>query len=133
MNKNKLDFETWNKIKQNIHFKEHGNIYPREGQVWMILTGKNIGREQNGSGHLFSRPAIVIKKFNSEIMWVVSLSSQQKPLDFYINFNDPNNKAVSAIIAQLKLVSIKRFVRKLYTADIKTHKEIKQKIINYLS
>jgi hypothetical protein len=44
----------------------------------------------------------------------VPLSTKQKRFDFYFNFTDPNKSPVSAILAQMKLVSIKRLQRKMY-------------------
>ena len=42
-------------------------LFPQLGEIWMCALGKNIGREQNGGGESFSRPMLVIKKFNNEI------------------------------------------------------------------
>jgi hypothetical protein len=48
------------------------------------------------------------------MFWVVPLSTKQKNLDFYFNYDDPNGVPVAAILAQLRLVSIKRFHRNVY-------------------
>src|SRR3990167_7166430 len=89
-------------------------LMPQLGEIWMCALGKNIGREQNGGGKNFSRPMLVIKKFNNEIFWVLPLSTKQKKIDFYYNFKDKNNQDVSVIISQIRLIYIKRFERKLY-------------------
>ena len=94
----------------------------------MSSLGKNIGFEQNGSGTNFSRPVLVIKKFNNHMFWCASLSTKQKKFDFYYNFTDHNGEKVSVILAQLKLVSVKRLKRKLYEIQPNTFKEIKRKI-----
>jgi len=44
----------------------------------------------------------------------VPLSTKQKKFDFYFNYTDPEDRKVSAILAQLKLISVKRLRRKLY-------------------
>jgi hypothetical protein len=51
----------------------------------MCSLGKTLRREQDGGSQEFSRPVLVVKKFNNEIFWVVPLSTKQKPLDFYFN------------------------------------------------
>ena len=51
------------------------------------------------------------------MFWVIPLSSKQKSLDFYLNFNDYQNNNVSLILSQLKLFSVKRFQRKIYTLN----------------
>jgi mRNA interferase MazF len=98
----------------------------------MSSFGKNIGYEQDGNGSGFSRPVLVIKKFNNQMFWCVPLSTHQKEIDFYFNYVDPSGTAVSAILAQLKLLSVKRFQRKLYEIDTPMFIEIKEKLINFL-
>lgn len=114
MDENK-EYDRWNEIKKAL--QSSGNIpnyFPREGEVWMSSIGKNVGYEQNGSGDNFSRPLLVVKKFNNHMFWCVPLSTKQKKFDFYFNFTDPNGEKVSAILAQMKLVSVKRLIRKIY-------------------
>jgi mRNA interferase MazF len=127
------DFDAWNKIKKRIDISnESVSLYPKEGQVWMICLGRNIGFEQNGIGQSFSRPVLIIKKFNNNMFWCVPLSTKQKKLDFYFNYTDPVNYKVSAILAQMKLASVKRFKRKLYDLDLVTFEVIKTKLKSFL-
>jgi mRNA interferase MazF len=127
------DFDTWNELKKKIQLTNSEPAYfPQEGEVWMSSLGKNIGYEQNGSGDNFARPMLVVKKFNNHMFWCVPLSTKQKRFDFYFNFTDPNGQKVSAILAQMKLVSVKRLKRKLYeiTPDLLT--QIKEKLKDFL-
>ena len=127
------DFDLWNELKKQLNFEDdHQNRFPKEGEVWVTILGKNIGFEQNGGGTMFSRPILVIKKFNNHMFWVVPLSSRQKELDFYFNFTDPNNEKASAILAQLRLISIKRLKRKLYILNTILFIQIKDKIHSLL-
>lgn len=98
----------------------------------MSSLGKNIGYEQNGSEDNFSRPVLVIKKFNNHMFWCIPLSTKQKPFDFYFNFIDPNNEKVSVILAQLKLVSVKRLKRKLYNIDSETFVKMREKLRDFI-
>jgi mRNA-degrading endonuclease toxin of MazEF toxin-antitoxin module len=129
------EFDKWNELKKKIN----ANIliiepdrFPKEGEVWMSAIGKNIGYEQNGSGDNFSRPILIIKKFNNHMFWSVSLSTKQKEFDFYYNYTDPNGDKVSAILAQLKLISVKRLNRKLYEMPEEQLKEIKIRLKGFL-
>lgn len=74
----------------------------------------------------------MIKKFNNQMFWCASLSTKQKKFDFYYNFTDPNGEKVSVILAQLKLVSIKRLKRKLYEIQMDMLKEIRGKMRGFL-
>lgn len=107
-------FDVWNEMKKKIAQEPLKKIFPKEGQVWMCLLGKNIGFEQDGSLENYSRPVLIVKKFNSKMFWCIPLSSHQKEFDFYKNFIDPNGKEASLILAQLRLLSPKRFFRYLY-------------------
>ena len=109
------NFDSWNELKKKVDGEiNEPDRFPKEGEVWISTLGKNIGFEQNGSGDNFSRPVLIIKKFNNHMFWSVPLSTRQKKFDFYYNFIDVNNNKVSVILAQLKLISIKRLKRKLY-------------------
>jgi len=98
----------------------------------MSNLGKNIGFEQNGSGDNFSRPILIVKKFNNHMFWAVSLSTKQKDFDFYFNYTDLHDQKVSAILAQMKLVSVKRLKRKLYEIPDQLFDQMKQKIKSFL-
>ena len=63
---------------------------------------------------VFSRPVLVVKKFNNEGFWVVLLSTKQQPLDFYFNYVDPSGAPLAAVLAQLRRVSINRLRRDIY-------------------
>ena len=130
----KNDFDKWNEIKKQIETDPcQSEYFPQVGEVWMSAVGKNIGFEQNGSGEKFSRPMLVIKKFNNQMFWSVPLSTRQKSLDFYYNFTDPNNEKVSVILAQMKLVSLKRLNRKMYDISPDNLREIKIGLISFLA
>lgn len=127
------DFDHWNELKKKIEVSEpEPEKFPKVGEVWMSNLGKNIGYEQNGSGDNFSRPVLIVKKFNNQMFWCVVLSTKQKKFDFYFNYTDPNGEKVSAILAQLKLTSIKRLRRKLYDFDKHKLEEVKSRLKSFL-
>ena len=77
------EFDIWNQLKKKIDSLDFlCNRYPKEGEVWMISVGKNIGFEQNGSGSNFSRPVLVIKKFNNQMFWLYHFLQNKKTLIF---------------------------------------------------
>ncbi len=125
------DFDKWNKEKQLLNIK-NSKSYPHVRDVRICKLGINIGREQNGGKKDFSRPVLVIKKFNSTMFWVVPLSTKQKKLDFYYNFTDKNGNKVAVILAQMKLVSVNRFERMLYKLDSREFRNILTKLIGFL-
>ena len=127
------DFNRWNELKKKID--EKNNVldnFPKEGEVWMSDVGLNIGYEQNGSEDNFSRPMLIVKKFNNHMFWAIPLSTKQKDFDFYFNYTDPNDQKVSAILAQMKLVSVKRLKRDIYVVSDKLFDEIRKKLKSFL-
>ena len=127
------DFNRWNELKKKIDVNEDiPNNFPREGEVWMTDIGLNIGYEQNGSEDNFSRPMLIIKKFNNHMFWAIPLSTKQKDFDFYFNYTDPSGQKVSAILAQMKLVSVKRLKRDIYILPKELFDQIKQKLKFFL-
>ncbi len=126
-------FDVWNELKKKINDEtDKPDRFPKEGEVWMSALGRDIGSEQNGGGDNFSRPVLIVKKFNNLMFWSIPLSTKQKKFDFYYNFIDPSKAKVSAILAQLKLVSIKRLKRKLYDLSNAQLQEVKSKLKAFL-
>jgi mRNA interferase MazF len=127
------DFDRWNEIKKRLaHDAPLPAAFPKNGEVWMCTLGKNLGREQNGGPGDFSRPVLVIKKFNNEMFWVVPLSTKQKPLDFYFNYSDPSGAPVAAVLAQLRLVSINRFRGDMYVLPATLLRDLRARLRAFL-
>lgn len=123
------DFDNWNGLKKKIdRINCPSESFPQESEVWICILGKNIGQEQNGKGGKFSRPVLILKKFSNHLFWIVPLSSKQKDLIYYHNFTDPFGCAVTAILSQIRLVSIKRMGRKAYIMPREISEQIKEKI-----
>ncbi|OGI78664.1 hypothetical protein A3C57_01980 [Candidatus Nomurabacteria bacterium RIFCSPHIGHO2_02_FULL_33_12] len=127
------DFDSWNELKKKIDTRDGVlDNFPKEGEVWMSDVGLNIGYEQNGSEKNFSRPMLIVKKFNNHMFWAIPLSTKQKSFDFYFNYTDPNGQKVSVILAQMKLVSVKRLKRDIYILPNELFVQIKQKLKSFL-
>ena len=127
------DFNRWNELKKKIDGNESAlDKFPKEGEVWMSDVGLNIGYEQNGSEDNFSRPVLIVKKFNNHMFWAIPLSTKQKGFDFYYNYTDPNSQRVSAILAQMRLLSVKRLRRDMYVMPKEIFEQIKKRIKTFL-
>ena len=98
----------------------------------MCRLGRNVGIEMNGGADDFSRPVVIIKKFNNGMFWAVPLSTKQKDLTFYYNFTDVHGWRVSAVVSQLRLISIKRLKRYLYALPDNHFEAIREQLIGNL-
>lgn len=59
------DYDKWNILKQHLEKKE--GIYRgfKEADVWWVSLGVNIGDEQDGKSSHFSRPVLILRKYNN--------------------------------------------------------------------
>ena len=107
------DFDKWNQEKKVVDQKVINKdlfFYPRE--IWWCAAGLNIGVEANGKHENFERPMLIIKKFNSEMVWVVPLTTQGKDNTYYYKLEHELIKSW-VIISQIKTISTKRLLRKI--------------------
>jgi hypothetical protein len=126
------NYDGWNQLKQQLELSElTGHFRARE--VWFCSIGINVGREQDGQNVLFERPVLILKTFTPELFWGVSLSTKIKPTNpYYLSFRH-GGEEFSAIISQLRLYDTKRLIRKLYTLEPTTFKEIQLRLIQELA
>jgi mRNA interferase MazF len=104
-------YDEWNKIKKQIDSKTKISI-PKEREVYWASIGENIGFEQNGKSKFFTRPVLVLKRFNKNIFFGIPLSTQIKDGNFFFTFR-LNDKQSNALLVQGKLFDIKRLEKKI--------------------
>ncbi len=108
------DFDTWCKKKSKIHNNGHG--YPKRREIWWTSIGVNIGHEQDGVGHLFERPVLVIKKFANDTCLVIPMTKAGEDTKFYYKL--PYDDAISYLaLTQIRTVSSKRLSRNIRRLD----------------
>lgn len=122
-------FDDWNLEKKRIQAFEEVTIFPKEGDVYSCALGMNVGSEQNGQGPHFLRPVLVFKKFTNKLFWAIPLTSKEKQLDFCLKLKDYNGQPSVAILAQLRLVSFKRMIGKLYRVSHEEFLEVQDAMI----
>lgn len=124
-------FDEWNTRKKLLS-ENLSSFFPKIGEVWIVSLGLNIGREQDGSGIDFVRPVLVYKRINARLFIVLPLSTKQKELDFYHNVQDVSGQKIAVIIAQIRVIGIERFARKLYVFDGCMFVDVQEKLKSYL-
>ena len=105
------DFDNWNELKKKLDKREKFPSF-KEREIWWINLGLNVGDEQCGKSKLFSRPILIIKKFNNHFFFGIPLSSIQKDHKYYFNF-EFKGKEQSAMMCQAKPFSAKRLSSKI--------------------
>jgi UDP-N-acetylbacillosamine transaminase len=124
------DFDTWNELKKKTNISQQP-LYFKEGDIWWIKIGKNIGVEILGKGENFLRPVFVLKKVNKYSCIVVPITKTKKNNIFYYSFSF-KNKAQNLAFNQIKTVDTKRFVKKFGQTSESTLNKIKQYFISII-
>ena len=124
------DFNSWNVRKQVIHSSDREKeFYIHEREIWWCSLGINVGDEEDGKNDLFERPVLVLKKFNRSIVLVVPLTTKIKQNRYYFPFIY-DDMGFAVILSQLRLVSTKRFTRRLRKIDSGLFQVIRRQLID---
>ncbi len=76
------EFDNWNEIKKNTHNSDNPLNF-REGDIWWIKVGKNIGVEILGKGENFLRPVFVLRKINRFSCIIIPVTKTKNNNIFY--------------------------------------------------
>lgn len=122
-------FDQWNEVKKFVHAKPD-NFGVHEREIWWTSFGVNIGVEIDGKHEGFERPALVLRKFNRQMVWVLPITTQGKDSRFYEKFLF-GGKEYFIVLTQPRTVSTKRFVRKIGMMSQGDFVRVKQLFIGF--
>ena len=111
------DYDRWNEIKKSVNEnKRKIGIKPRE--IFWAKIGQNIGFEQNGKGKNFVRPVIIVRRLTKDLFIGIPTTTTIRESNEYFHIFEYNDKEknilkVSALILQIKVLSIKRLMNKI--------------------
>lgn len=125
------DFNGWNAEKKNLEISTPDVLPFHEREIWWCSIGVNLGDEQDGKNLFFERPVLVVKKFNQKLAWVVPLTSRLKTGIYYHGL-EHQNRLITVILSQLRLVSIKRLRRLIGKISPYQYFETKHKLLGLL-
>lgn len=108
-------FVEWIQLKIQLHAKSKGRSIEERDVFWCAF-GQNVGHEINGKSQWFSRPALIVRKFNKHIAFAVPLSTRMKQNPYYVPITFQGKKQ-SVMISQLRVVDTGRFYKKLGVLD----------------
>ncbi|MFA6386700.1 MAG: type II toxin-antitoxin system PemK/MazF family toxin [Candidatus Paceibacterota bacterium] len=126
------NFDEWNIIKKEINTKDISrDLFFYEREVWWCSVGINVGVESDGKNENFERPCLIIKKFNSDMIWIVPLTSKEHYGDHYQKII--HDAGVSWVcLSQIKTISTKRLLRKIGMVSEPEFFMILDKIYQYI-
>jgi mRNA interferase MazF len=124
------NFDGWIDKKKAAHFIEKRPMF-NEREIWWCGLGANVGDEQDGKGDNFTRPVVILKKFNRNICLAVPLSTKLKEHPFYHEIFFKGSKQ-SALLLQMRVVDAKRFWKKMGKLDENCFLNLNSKIKSFL-
>ncbi len=126
MENTKKQFLDWIKVKIKLNNSQRKTFF-KERDVYWASFGKNIGSEQDGKNENFTRPVLVLKRFNSETFLSVPTSTKVKNDKFHYFLRGREN-IYFIKLSQLRLLSSKRLLKKIERISIEDFEKIKEKI-----
>ena len=123
------EFENWHKLKQDIHSSK-SRIHFRQGEIWFVSIGQNIGYEVFGKGEQFLRPVLVFRKINKSTFLSITLTSKLKEdkYHFVINFKDKEN---SAMLSQIRTIDAKRLSYKIGSLEKSVFENLEKAFVEF--
>jgi mRNA interferase MazF len=106
------DFDRWNKTKKKLN-EEIEPLYFREGEIWWVHLGVNIGYEIDGKQSNFARPVIVLRKYNKYSFLALPLTTRTTPSPYKMPIGEVAGKQAFAVVSQLRNIDSRRLYQKL--------------------
>ncbi len=125
------NFDMWNELKKSLHTRDEKILF-HEREVWWCSVGINIGFEEDGKNKFFERPALIVKKFSRDVLWMLPLTRSNKVNKYHYRISQGDEHDSVVILSQLRLISSKRLLRKMRMIKESEFKEITEKVKQFL-
>ena len=110
------DFERWHQHKKKLNDTKGAALF-HEREIWWCALGANVGFEQDGSSELFTRPVVILTKFNLDVCLVVPLTSRSKTGKYYFPVGTVGDRDATAVLSQIRFIDRKRLALKITTLE----------------
>ena len=126
------NFDEWNDVKKSIDSKDiNRDLFYHAREVWWCSLGQNVGAEADGKNEFFERPVLIIKKFNSEMVLAIPMTSKEKIGKYFLKVSHDKGDSY-ANLSQLKVISTKRLQRKIGMINEGDFNLVIKEIVAYL-
>jgi mRNA interferase MazF len=106
------DFDRWNKKKKALN-SDAEPLYFREGEIWWVHLGVNVGYEMDGKQDNFARPVIILRKYNKYSFLALPLTTSVRPSPWKLPLGIVAGKNAFAVPSQLRNIDSRRLYQKL--------------------
>lgn len=108
------DFQPWCKKKRDIHESTSCPLF-KEREVWWCSVGTNVQHEIDGKGVEFSRPVLIVRRYNSDTFLGLPITSKAKSNYWVVPIGEHGVKMQNGIASQVRTLSAARLTRRLFT------------------
>jgi mRNA interferase MazF len=105
-------FDRWNEQKKALNAYAEP-LYFREGEIWWVHLGANIGYEIDGKSDNFARPVIVLRKYNKYSFLALPLTTSARPSAWKLPLGIVGGKPSFAILSQPRNIDSRRLYQKV--------------------
>ena len=124
-------FDKWNTLKQKINQKE--TIPFKQGEIYFMSVGHNIGGEIYGHDELFLRPVLIYRKLSKYSFVGIPLTSKQKDGSYYFTFRYTKKTLSTALLNQIRVFDIKRAEYYNGYINVKDFSQLKDKVMKFMN
>jgi mRNA-degrading endonuclease toxin of MazEF toxin-antitoxin module len=108
----KKDFDRWNSIKKGIDTTKEP-LFFHEGEIWWVSIGVNVGFEIDGKNDTFSRPVIVLRKYNKLSFLALPLTTSATQNAWKLPIGTVAGKQAFAVMSQIRNIDSHRLYQKI--------------------
>jgi mRNA interferase MazF len=77
-------FAEWLKLKQQLEAQHRIPPIFKDGEVWWCYIGENLGSEISGKSNLFTRPVLILRKYDQYSFYGLPLTTKYKEGTWYM-------------------------------------------------
>ena len=114
--------------KEQLNDSKGTALFHEREVLWCAL-GANVGFEQDGNSELFTRPVVIISKFNLDACLVVPLTAKPKKGQYYFSVGDVSGRDAVAVLSQIRFVDRKRLALKIATMEHDTFNALTKAVV----
>lgn len=103
------DFDKWNNVKKRLNSRNNRASFKDRHIVWCSI-GMNVGNEEFGKGDDFTRPVLVVRRFNRNLFLGLPLTSTLSGSPYYHEIEFKGRKH-SALLRQIRTFDSRRGYR----------------------
>ncbi len=125
-------FDEWNNLKKKIS-KKKCSIHFKQGDIYFVSIGYNIGAEIYGKSNDFLRPILIYRKISKISFIGIPLTTKQKNGNYYFSFEYKEGIQSVAILNQIRFYDSARLVYKSGYIKKDIFDLLKTKLSNFLN